>query len=96
MESGLTDNIHLTATEGNGQPGFRRSEPPARTEGAPFATSEDAKARNCLSFDRFSEHLSFLCSFTAEVRSRRRLTYPALEGRAAIRPIMLANSLLVR
>jgi hypothetical protein len=34
MDSGPTDNIHLTTTEDNGQPGFRRSEPPALTEGA--------------------------------------------------------------
>ena len=37
MDSGPTDNIHLTTTEGNGRPGSHRSEPSAQTEGAVLA-----------------------------------------------------------
>jgi hypothetical protein len=61
MDFGPTDNIHLTAPERNRQSGFPRSVPPAPTEGACFATSENAKARNRLSFDRCLRHFSFPC-----------------------------------
>jgi hypothetical protein len=30
VEPGPADNIHLSTTDGNGPPGFHRSEPPAR------------------------------------------------------------------
>jgi hypothetical protein len=65
MDSGPTDNIHLAAPECNRQPGFQRSELPARTEGACFTTPENAKARNGLSFDRFLRHLPVPCLLVA-------------------------------
>jgi hypothetical protein len=49
MDSGLTDNIHVAAPEGNGRPSFQSSEPPAPTEGATLAAPENAKVRNGLS-----------------------------------------------
>ncbi len=65
IDSGPTDNIHLPAPECNRRPGFHRSELPARTEGASFTPSENAKARTGLSLDRFLRHLSVPCLLVA-------------------------------
>jgi hypothetical protein len=45
IDSGPTDNIHLTAPECNRQPGFHRSEPPARTEGVRGLKSDEPSTR---------------------------------------------------
>jgi hypothetical protein len=65
MESGPTNNIHSIAPECNGQSGFQRSELSTRRKGAGFTTSENAKARTCLSPDRFLRHLSVPCLLVA-------------------------------
>jgi hypothetical protein len=49
MDSGPTSNIHSVAPECNGQSRLQRSEPPAPAEGASLTTSENDKARTCLS-----------------------------------------------
>jgi hypothetical protein len=74
MDSGLTDNMQLAVPACNRQPGFQCWELPARTEGASLTTSENDKARTCLSLDRFLRHLSFppACS-SLEIRPGRRL-----------------------
>jgi hypothetical protein len=58
MTSGSAGNIHSVAPECNGQSGFQRSELPVPTEGASLTTSENDKARTCLSLDRFLKHVS--------------------------------------
>jgi hypothetical protein len=65
MDSGPTNDIHVVAPEYNGQSPLQRSEPPAPTEKASLTTSENDKARTCLSLDRFLRRLSVPCLLVA-------------------------------
>lgn len=44
--SGLSEDIHLTAPERNGEPGFRCSAPPVTTEGTLFPSLESPTVRS--------------------------------------------------
>ena len=65
MDSDLTNKIRLVTPEYNGRSRFQRSEPPAPTEEASLATSENDKARTCLSLYRFLRQLSVPCLLVA-------------------------------
>ena len=71
-----TDNLHLTAPEGNGQPAFHSVESPEPTRGAAFAAPENAKIRSglCLGRSLCSQDRKSTCG-TRETHRRRQVEY---------------------